>query len=341
MPFGDVRACAVRAEASSVFRRASSIEGVTWRTSSSKNVGMFQNETKSCGTTKVPGRNGSLRDPTEDVAKIRSAPASFSAHRFARWFTRCGGTRCEGPWRARKATCTSPWRASTTGPEGAPYGVTVNVSRGSERSVGDASPEPPMTPIMAPPGRPKREGGDKRLAPHQEDLSLMPDSGGIMYKPVGPAYLSDGVSIDVRRGRALHQPALWPEEGARRRPFVRRQGEEAREGTRALLQPRGERVPSPVDHPPAPEPCAEGAPRRRHPRDLAVHDAGEGLHRPAQPERPHERDPHAHRGRRQVRGPPRRPRVPDDQQRAAADLEVPRISERGRRADRGDPPRLR
>src|SRR2546427_487481 len=244
MPFGDARARAVRAEARSVFRRASSIDGVTWRTSSSKNVGMFQNETKSCGTTNVPGRNGSFRDPTEDVARIRSAPASFNAHRFARWFTRCGGTRWAGPWRARNATRTSPWRAR-------------------------------------------------------------------------------------------------PTEGARGRTFVRRQGEEAREGTRALPESRREGVPPPVDHPPASEPRAEGAPRSRPPGDLAVHDPREGLHRPAQPERPHERDPHAHRGRRQVRGPPRRSRVPDDQQRPAADLEIPRVSERGRRPDRGNPPGIR
>src|SRR5437867_6180238 len=128
-------------------RKVASREGVEWTTRSSKKVGMFQKATKSSGTTKVPGWIVFWRDPVDDVPMMWLAPTSFSAQRFARWFSLCGGIRWSLPCRGRKATGTPAWRPTRGGSLGAPCGVTRNFACSSSSSKASPRAEPPMIPI--------------------------------------------------------------------------------------------------------------------------------------------------------------------------------------------------
>src|SRR5467141_3463676 len=137
------------AAAARAARNVGSREGVAWTTRSSKYVGMSQNPMKSSGTTKLPGRIVSFRDPVDDVPRICVAPISFKAQRFARWFSLCGGIRWSFPWRWRNATDTPAWWRTRGGSLGAPWGVTRNFACSSSSMNSSPSADPPMIPMSA------------------------------------------------------------------------------------------------------------------------------------------------------------------------------------------------
>src|SRR2546427_12414352 len=137
-----------------------------------------------------------------------------------------------------------------------------------------------------------------------------------------------------RGGRASQGSALREEERPRRRSGLSRQGEEA--GASPCGVPaRGRRGwASDLHTPPAPKPRRAPTRRQGDPRRLALDDAREGLHRPAQPEQPEQPDRELRERRAAGRDPVGRDRISHDQQRFRANLALPRVRER---ADRPAP----
>src|SRR3989449_2527292 len=131
-----------------------------------------------------------------------------------------------------------------------------------------------------------------------------------------------------RGGRASQGSALREEERTRRRSGLPRQGEEAGASPCGVPARGRRRLASDLHHPTASEPRRAPTRRQGDPRRLALDDARQGLHRPAQPEQPEQPDRELRERRAAGRDPFGRDRVSDDQQRFRADLALPRVRER-------------
>src|SRR3989449_5620072 len=138
----------------------------------------------------------------------------------------------------------------------------------------------------------------------------------------------------LRGGRASQGSALREEERPRRRSGLPCQGEEAGASPCGVPAGGGRRLASDLHHAPAPKPRRAATRRQGDPRRLALDDARQGLHRPAQPEQPEQPDRELRERRATGRDPLGRDRGSDDQQRFRANLALPRVRER---ADRPAP----